>query len=260
MLENELLTGFEDMSEKDPSEHILLAIIGGPGEGKSWLASSCVTEDEPALVWDFDGRAQSIAGKKYILVKTLKDINYPSVMPSAWSIFTNDLSNLEALKAMDKLKYKWFIYDSATYGSVAALNYVMYHNNSLRRQISAGAGVAYIPKSFDTYKAEMSEVIGAWGRLAELGNLIVVFHAGPERAPDYSPENQKFTGRVVVEPPRYVDTLALFNEQWRVKAIQDKLYEVQTRPNGEFTGKTALKIDLTETPNIRSILKKHRSQ
>jgi hypothetical protein len=55
-------------------------------------------------------------------------------------------------------------------------------------------------------------------RLFQLGSVIAVFHERPEEAPESTQENPKYTGKLLVEPPRYKNYLPLFNEQWRMKA------------------------------------------
>jgi len=254
-------TGTIDLSNTDAiQDNFKIAIVSPPGEGKSWLAASCATPEEPAFVWDFDGRRQSIAGKSNVHVKTIQDVNYPTLMPTSWQTYLTDIMGFENAKARGEEIPKWFIPDSATYMSEAALHYIMYNSPSLRREIRAGASITYVPKGFDTYKAEIAEVIGALQRLFCLGNVIMTFHIGAEKAPDSTQDNPKFTGKYTVTPPRYADLLALFNDQWRVKAIGPQQYEVQTQPSWDFVAKTTLNIDATTQPNIRQMLQAHMTK
>jgi len=257
------IEGAMEMSSVNPiAEKFKIAIVGEPGDGKSWLAASCATETEPAFHFDFDGRKQSIAGKQFVTSKTYTDVDYPTRMPLAWTEFLTDLMRMEEAKSRNDLPFKWFIFDSATYISVAALNNIMYNTPSLRRQVVAAGRTTYIPKSFDTYKAEMSEVIGALSRLMELGSVIMCFHLGFEKdVVNSTKEETKYTNQLAVTPPRYGDLLALFNDQWLVKAEGPGSYKVQTAPdwsgNGFFKAKSTLRIDSSEKPNIREMLQKH---
>jgi hypothetical protein len=253
------LEGLTPMEQVAPTDHFKIAIIGEPGSGKSWLSVSGVSESEPALVWDFDTRAQSLAGKKYVDVLTRYDLDYPTKMPTVWQKFNEDLQELELMKERKELKYKWFIFDSATFGSEALLRHIMFHEASLRRVVNAAGKLTYIPKSFDTYKAELAEIIGAWQRLSCLGHLVVVFHVDQEKDKAKStPEKAVYTDKLTVTPPRYADTLALFNEQWLVKATGADAYEVQMKPNYYFVGKTTLKVTETMKADLKEIIETHR--
>lgn len=255
------IPGAQDMSTTSVlANNFKIAIVANPGEGKSWLAASCATKEEPAYVFDFDGRKQSIAGKPFVTAKTYQDVNYPQLMPTAWSSFLRDLMTMEIAFKKGELPYKWFIYDSATFGSSACLNNIMYHSPALRREINAAGTITYIPKSFDTYKAEMAEVVGAFQRLMVMGNLIVTYHMDAEKAADSTVESPKFTGKWSVTPPRYGDTLALFNDQWRIKAMGPGQYKVQTQPSYDFTAKNTMLLDVNEDPNIRGMLQKYMTK
>lgn len=253
------ISGVEDMSQASASDHIKLAIAGPPGSGKSWLAVSGASETEPVFCYDFDGRKQSIAGKKNVFVKTYQDVNYPNMMPMAWTNFLSDIQAMEVAKAKNDLQYKWLVPDSMTYMCQAAMNYLLYNDRGIRREIKSGLVTTYVPKSFDAYKAEQAEINGALSRLFCLGNVVCTFHTAPEKAPEHTAEAPKFTGKLTVDPPRAIDLLALFNEQWLIKALGPDSYEVQTKPDYFFLAKTALKINATEKPNLRDIIAKHRA-
>lgn len=255
------IDGAVDMETSDAiSNGFKIAIIGEPGSGKSWLAASCASEEEKAFFFDFDGRKASIAGKKNVTAKTYYDYDFPNRMAEAWFQANNDLMQMEIAKERGELPYKWFIFDSNTYGAAAAMNHVMYNTPGMRRELNVAGRKTYIPKSFDAYKAEQAEVYGFWSRLMCLGNLIVIFHADAERAPDYTPENPKFTGKLTVSPPRYGDSLALFNDQWIIRAEGPNNYIVQTQPDYTFTAKNTLRLDNTETPDIRAMMQKYMTR
>jgi hypothetical protein len=260
-----VIEGAVDMQTADSTgDRFKIAITGEPGSGKSWLAASCATIEEPAFHFDFDGRRQSIAGKPYITSKTYQDVDYPNRVPTAWSGALTDLMRMEQAYQDNKLPYKWFIADSATFMSVSCLNNIMYATPSLRRNIVAAGRTTYIPLSFDTYKAEMSEIIGFLSRLMAMGNVIMCFHLGNEKDLVNSTKTEsKYTNNLAVIPPRYNDLLALFNDQWLISAKGPNQYEVTTKPNyvsgGFWTGKTTLQIKETEQPDIRAMLQKHMS-
>lgn len=252
------IAGAMNMAEVNAAtSNFKIAIVANSGEGKSWLAASCATPEEPAFVFDWDARIQSIAGKPNVTAKTYQDVNFPAKMPMAWQTALTDLQAMEQAYLRKELPYKWFIYDSATYGSTACMNWIIYNTPSMRREIQAGGRTTYVPKSYDAYKAEVGEVVAFWSRLSAMGNLIVTFHMDAEKAPDSTQENPKFTGKFSVTPPRYGDLLALFNDQWRIKAMGPNNYKVQTAPDYTFIAKRTLSIADNEDPNIRQMLLKH---
>jgi hypothetical protein len=235
-----------------------IAIVGPSGSGKSWLAASCASAEEPAFHFDWDARKQSIAGKPHVTSKTYQDVDFPNKMPTAWANFMVDLLKLEQAKQKGTNPYKWYIYDSATFGSIASMNNILYNTGSMRREVRAAGRVTYVPGGFDAYKAEMADVLGAWQRLLCLGNLIVTFHEGKEKDDASTSEKQVFTGKYGVQPPRYQDMVALFNDTWRIKALGPGRYEVQTQPDSLFTAKNTMLLDATETPDIRKMMAKYQ--
>lgn len=260
------LDGADDLGTASPlNDTYKIAIVGNPGDGKSWLMGTCATDAEKLFCFDFDGRKQSlktlpIEKRRNIMVKTYQDVDFPNRMPTAWTSAMQDLQKLETLHKQGKLPFKWFGYDSSTFGSIAILNYIMYNTPSMRREIKAAGRVTYVPAGFDTYKAEQPEVLGFWQRLLCMGNLIVTFHIGMEKSDDSNLEKQKYTGKYGVVPPRYNDYLALFNDQWRIKAKGPNQYEVQTQPTFDFTAKNTLLLDATEKADIRVMMQKYMTK
>lgn len=237
-----------------------IAIVGPSGSGKSWLAASCATKEEPAFHFDWDARKQSIAGKPFVDSKTYQDVNFPNRMPTAWVTAMTDLLKLEQAKQKGTNPYKWYIYDSATFGSIAAMNNILYNTPSMRREVKAAGTVTYVPGGFDAYKAEINDVLGFWQRLMCLGNLIVTFHEGKEKDDASTSDKQLFTGKYGVQPPRYQDLIALFNDTWRIKALGPGRYDVQTQPDALFTAKNTMLLDANEQPNIRAMMQKYMTK
>lgn len=254
-----VIPGAIPMETINSADRIKLALCGDPGSGKSWLAVSGATQEEQAFNFDFDGRIGSIAGKKFVTGKTYIDVNFPALMPMAWINFQQDIMAMEMEAAKGTLQYKWLIPDSMTNMCRAAMNYILYNDRGMRRELKVGASVTFVPKSFDAYKAEQAEIYGMLQRLFCLGHVVCTFHTAPERAPEHTAENPKYTGKVTVDPPRAIDLLALFNEQWLMRPIDATNYEIQTKPDWKWVGKTALKIDATEKGTLTSLLTKHRS-
>lgn len=255
----EQMGGFQPAVEATPLDQLKLAITGLPKGGKSRLASTC---RKPALMYDWDGRAASVAGVEGLYVKTLQDVN--PMVPKAFSTFTADIGQLEYVKSQKKeLPCKTIILDSMKYMSQAA----MYQSMSSTKGasiITVGGAKFPIPRGYDNYEGEYNLVVNSLLRLFYLGcDVIAVFHERPEEAKDSTQDNPKFTGNLSVDPPRLAKYLPLFNEQWRVSP-NNSTYEVRTKPGYagvyNFLGATCLNLDEIEKPNIEAMITKHLSK
>src|SRR5882757_8650131 len=71
-------------------DRMKVAICGDPKTGKSNVVAR--TARKPLLVYDFDDRAESIAGTKDTIIKTLVDLQDDN--PIAWAAFESDLGTL----------------------------------------------------------------------------------------------------------------------------------------------------------------------
>jgi hypothetical protein len=237
------------------TDRLKLAIIGAPKAGKSRLAVTC---EKPALLWDFDDRSESVAGTAGLFIK--KSVDTTPTNPTAVSTLIADIGKLEYDKKQGKLEYKTFILDSMTYLAKAAVNYSMKENVAGRKELLLGGNMFFIARGYEPYAGEDQIISNCLVRLFQLGSVIAVFHERPEEAPESTQENPKYTGKLLVEPPRYKNYLPLFNEQWRMKALANGTYQVQTKPDGQFTAATCMTIDATEKPDILEMIKKHKSK
>lgn len=237
------------------TDRLKLAIVGAPKTGKSRLAATC---EKPAILWDFDDRSESVAGTVGLFIKKMIDLT-PS-NPNAVSTLISDIGKLEYDKKQGKLEFKTGIIDSGTYLAKAAVNYSMKENVAGRKELLLGGNTFFIARGYEPYAGEDQVISNCLVRLFNLFSVIMVFHERPEEAPESTQENPKYTGKLLVEPPRYKNYLPLFNEQWRMKVGANGIYQVQTKPDGTFTASTCMTLDANETPNILDMIKKHKSK
>ena len=244
-------------SEDIIPENLKLAIMGEKNTGKSTLAVS--TPHKPVFVFDFDGRQESIAGKPGVFIKQYIDIN--PLAPSAFNNFIADIGRFEYMKAQKQEIPLTFVIDSMTFCSKAAITQALATSPAGRKEISLGGYKFYIARGYEPYDCELGGISNAILRLFALGDTIVTFHERPEEAPDSTNEEPRFTGRVAVHPPRMrTAILPMFNEFWRIKALGQHKFEVQTSQDYTFMGSTCLKIDDKEDADITKILAKHQAR
>src|SRR6266567_670893 len=102
------ITGVIPATSIQETKRLKAAIIGPPKNGKSWFAA---TAPGKKLVYDFDDRAISLAGKPDTVVKTLRDsLTNPTVVAALEA----DISNLKYRRAQGKPIPDTFIFDTVS--------------------------------------------------------------------------------------------------------------------------------------------------
>jgi hypothetical protein len=238
-----------------------IAIIGDTGIGKSWLAASIASPENPVLDLDFDGRAASLAGKADVYVKTYVDKDFSS--PTAMSELESDINEWEYEFSQNKLLFKTFVIDSASYMRMATEREIIRQQPTLSRGIKVGTKSLKIGQGYDVFNGNKMFTEHIISRLSQLGNLIVTFHERNEKDETKSTETKKvFTGFITVDPPHLSGLLSTFNDVWRLTASDvgagDKRILITGLTN-DFIGKTTFKgLAVQEEPDIKKLIAKHK--
>lgn len=246
-----------------PFTKLKLAEIGPEKSGKSRLAA---TGRKPVLFFDFDQRAESIAGISGVYVITFRDRGYP-YQPEAFSEMLDVMTKLEQSLDLSLLGFdvppgtlvKTIVDDSMSTMAKAAMEFALFTTKEIRREISVGGKMMVrIPKSYDAWAAEMSMVEAVVLRQLALPgvDVITVFHEAAEEAPESTDTNPRFTGKVTTFPVRYHRLLKFFNEVYRITRAGGTVPQVKIAPDYQFTTATCLNLDPVEQPNIEEMLRK----
>jgi len=262
-------------SEKEqPTDRLKTAIVGRYKVGKSWL---CATARRPILFIDHDLRAEALAGKPGVFVKSFKDGAW-FMQPTAFQETIDVITKLEDSLCLAPLfpeanlpadlRVATLVFDSGQSLSASAMRQGLFGSKEIRRSIVFGSYTAHIPKSFDGWQSEMKAVEDLVIRVMGLPvDFLITMHETAEEATDSTEETPKYTGRTGVYPPRLKNLLKNFNEVWRVDLApampadpkNPGLYlpRVQCRPDYKFDACTAMKLDQFEEPNIEKMIAKH---
>lgn len=266
-------TEAHDMGSESPTNKLKLAEVGPEKNGKSRLAA---TGRKPVLVHDFDNRAEALAGIPGVYVISYRDPQWPKQPEAAQELLTNltkledgaDLATLDP-KLPKGIFPKTNVLDSIATCAKSFERYALYGSKELRREVTFGQMKVFFRKGWDATNSEMESIDNVVLRLLALStDTIIILHETAEKAPDSTPEEPKFTGKIGVYPPRYKMLLKYFNEVWRVKLTQVSdgnkgmryLPRVYPLPTYEFDSATALLLDPVEDPNIESLLLKHEAR
>jgi hypothetical protein len=232
-------------------ERLKIAIVGEPKTGKSWLAATAPT---PNLIFDFDDRSESLAGKSGLIVK-----QKPSMIE-----VERVLSIAKAARTAKQPLPATFTFDSVTYMNRAMEEEIFRQCPDLARTIKVGPGKGMqLRKNWDTINGIQRYMEYLIAEFSPLGNIIFVFHEKNEKDPVKStPEQAAYTGDITVDPQYLAKTLSLFNEVYRIKQNFQGKYEVQCRYAGaadKFNASTTMLLDSTEAPNIMGMIAKHKA-
>jgi hypothetical protein len=263
------------MSVTDPSDQLLVALVGKEKSGKSRLAA---TAPKPVLFFDHDGRARSLAGRKGVYACSYVD-QTGSLQPDAFSNFISHLTEFEThgcdigylgIKGVEPgTVAKTIVLDSIQTMATNAMRYLKFTGGkAMARTISVGGMQISFPAGFDAWNAEMATIEDTLLRVFAMGkHTIVTLHEVAEEAPESTIEHPVFTGKVSVFPVRYQRLLRYFNEVWRVTrdisrdgTAQGAIPNVSLVPTYNFAlGATTLNVNADEFPNIEAMLQKHRT-
>jgi len=257
------IAGAIPASSIQETKRLKAAIIGPPKNGKSWFAD---TAPGKKLVYDFDDRAISLAGKPDTVIKTLRDtLSNPTVVAALES----DISNFKYKKAQGKPIPDTYIFDTVSNlisnGIVNA--YLKENPNDGRKIKLGGTNPQQIGISFDRINVTMRFLDYLLTEYSALGNVIFVFHERDEKDKAESKKDDiKYTGLVTVEPQFAANILTLFNDVFRINvrgsAIPNTLptYNVYCRANNEVTASTTLLVDAVEPPSLVDMIAKHEKR
>lgn len=265
MLENDLLTAAlqvlpgcrkaEDITNVD---RLKVAICGDSKTGKSNVIAR--SSRKPLIHYDFDDRAESIAGTKDTIIKTLYDKN--DTTPTAWSEFESDISTLEYLKEKKQLPFKSIAIDSVTFLRKYAEHQLLKDSASTSRaKLKVGTTEYLVPKDWDAVTGIQHMLETMFNRLFSLGiDVYATFHTRLEKDQNKSTQTVAvYKDSLTIDPPNLKMLLPKFNDQWRTFVDGGK-YMVQLKPNWQFNAATVLKnMDNNEEADIQKMLEKHNN-
>jgi hypothetical protein len=239
------------------TDRLKIAIVGKPKSGKSWFGAS---GPKPLLLYDFDDRAESVAGKEGVFVKTLIDTNQAS--PTAMKSVESDLSTFKYAKAQGKPIPATFVFDTITNMLKCMENEAFSQESSYYRHLKAGATRSIrVRKNWDAFNAVERYLYYIATEFGQLGNLIFIFHSRPEKdKTESTSEKTVYTDQITVEPQGYANILTTFNEVYRIEITPENKYKVTCKANYEFTASTTLLIDAEEEPDIMKLIAKHHQR
>lgn len=252
-----LISGTKQATSITKVDKLTCAVCGFQKSGKSYLVAK--TCRKPLLHYDFDNRAESIAGTEGVTIKTIFDIDSNS--PKTWGILETDIGALEYLKQQGKLDYKSICLDSFTFLRQFAENQMMLDSN-LKRTIKVGTIKYQIAQGYDAITSVQKMLQTLIRRIQALEiDLYCNFHVTPEKDKARSTrDNAVYTEKWTVEPNNLAMLLSMFNEVWRTYIDQDGNYKIQTKADYYFNANTSLSIDAVENASIEDILKKHQER
>ena len=233
-----------------PFDRLLAILCGKEKAGKSRLAA---TSRKPVLFMDFDRRRQALAGIKDVYALTFADEGAPR-MPTGYNDVLTILSKIEGGATIKDLipgttevrRPKTIVIDSITAFGKLAMNHALYSNPALRREITVAGMKLFFVKNWDSWNAEVSEVVSVVERIlafkdssGQLIDVILIFHEAPEETPDSTSENRKYTGKIELYPGRYQYFNKYFSEIWRVTR-DSPVPKIQVIPNYSFAASSNL--------------------
>jgi len=261
--------------ETTPFDRLMLLLVGREKSGKSRTAA---TGRPPILFFDFDKRRQSLAGIKDTYILTFVDEATPGKQPTAFTEFETALGYLEREKTLKALGMHYgintwpdvppvtVVVDSLASLAKLAMDYALYTNKDIRRELVIGGKRLYLTKNWDTWNAEMKAVEQPLNQLVAMvdKDLIIICHEAAEETADSTDENRKYTGRFDIYPGRYRSLNKYFSEVWRcTREGNSTVPVIQVMPSYKFTASSNLdftklkpeQINPPTGPNIRELIR-----
>lgn len=236
--------------EINQHEWLKIAILGKPKSGKSTLMA---TAPKPIRIYDFDARAESLAGKKDLFI-----LSRPTMID-----IESDLSVMKANAKQGKPLPATVAFDSVTYMNRAMEEEIFRQDPKLARSIRVGNSTSMkIRNSWDVINGIQRYVEYLIGEFSTLGvNIIFVFHEKDEKDRSESTATEtKFTGLVTTDPQYLQNSLSLFNEVYRITVDGNRNYKVTCKPNWDVNASTTMLLDPEEKPDIMGMIEKHRQR
>lgn len=249
------LQGCVTASSMTNVDRLKVAICGDPKTGKSYVIAK--TARKPVLHYDFDDRAESIAGLPDVIIKTLYDKN--DTTPTAWAQFESDLGTLEYLKEKNQLPFKSIAIDSITFLRKYAEHQMLKDTTTSRSKYKVGMTEYLVPKDWDAVTAVQHMLETMFNRVFSLGiDVYATFHTRLEKDQNKSTQTQiVYKDSLTIDPPNLKMLLPKFNDQWRT-FIDGSKYMLQMKPDWQFNASTVLKnIAENEEADIQKLLEKH---
>lgn len=246
------LNGFPGVSAKalTQEERLKIAIVGDFKTGKSWLAA---TAPPPVYFFDFDDRAESLAGKN-----DLQILQRPTML-DVESVLS--IAKANVLKKHPELNPITWVFDSVTFMARAMEEEIFRGNNTLYREIKVGGQLKMkIRSGWDTINGIQRYMEYLISEFAPLGNIVFIFHEKNEKdVVKSTPQETKYTGDITVNPQYLSTSLSLFNEVYRIKFDGISKFIVQCRQSHDFAASTTMLISAEEPPDIMAMVAKHRA-
>lgn len=246
-----LLKDFAGVSTENLSadERLKMAIVGDFKTGKSWLEA---TAPPPVYIFDFDDRAESLAGKPGLYIERKAT-----------------MQNVEAALSIAKYHKEQKLPNPATWGFDTVTNMqkameieIFRLSSGLHRDLKIGTNLSVkIRNGWDAVNAIQRYLELLISEFSALGNVIFVFHERNEKDQiRSSPQETKFTGEITTDPQYLAKSLSFFNEVFRTSISYDNKFVVQCKPTSSFAASTSMLLDEIEEPNIQRMLEKHRQR
>jgi hypothetical protein len=252
------IEGIKDASKIEATDRLKAAILGKPKSGKSWFAS---TAPAPVLFYDFDDRAESLAGKEGVFIKTLVDTQ---LKPTVLAELEKDLSLFQYKKLKGESIPTSFVFDTVTNLLTYIKHAYLQSNPKDGRALRLGGNLVQIGMSYDWINVANRFLDYIITEYSALGNVILVFHEKDEKdQAESKPNDTRYTGLITVNPQFIAPILSKFNEVFRitVKATKtETLYTVDCKPTDEVLASTSLLLDATEPPNLMQMVAKHKQR
>ncbi len=236
-------------------DRLMLLLVGREKSGKSRTAA---TARKPILVHDHDGRWQSLAGLPDIYIITYSDSLKPAEQPSAFNDHLTILTYLEqgySLRALAKVigmkdwerwpdvRPRTNVTDSMSSLGKQAMDYNLYANKDLRREIKVGGRSLFFTNGWDSWNAETASLYSSVMRLVAMKDIdiILTFHETDEQAAGSSYDKKVFTGKKDIFPDRYRIFNKYFSEIWRVSRESGNVWPtIQVTPDFRFAASSNL--------------------
>lgn len=234
------------------TSRLKVAVCGKQKSGKSVLIAK--TARKPLLHYDFDDRAESIAGVDDTVIKTMvdKDPNSPKV----WGELNADI---QMLKYSKEQPFKSICFDSMTFLRQYAENQMMV-DTSLKRSIKVAGIQHQIAQGWDSINAVHKMFQQFLVDTFDLGiDVYCVFHTAQEKDRVKSTkDNVVYTDKLTIEPQNLNILLSKFNEVWRCYIDESGDFKLQIKADYYFGAATTLKgVESVETPDISRLLVKN---
>lgn len=251
-------TGMRSASSITNVDRLKVAICGEPKTGKSYVIAK--TARKPLMHYDFDDRAESIAGLPDTIIKTLVDIS--DTEPRAWAALEADATTMEYVASKGQLPFKSVALDSMTFLRKYAEHQMLKDVSGItRNKFKIGVVDYLLPKDWDAVTSVQKMLETMLSRFFSMGiDVYVTFHTRPEKDQSKSTKTDfVYKDSLTVEPPNLKMLLPKFNDQWRT-VFEGGKYMIQLKPDWRFNASTVLKgVNDLEEADIQKMLEKHKN-